>query len=70
MKDLTLSIVVVLALALGIGLAFHWFYPLVNKSSELAGLFVFVAMVLRLAFTKLWALRNKPQAPAGAEVGK
>lgn len=70
MKDLTLSIAATLALALGIGLAFHWLYPLVNLSSELAGLFVFVAVLLKLVFSKLWSLLHKPRAPADAEAGK
>lgn len=70
MKDLTLSIAATLALALGIGLAFHWLYPLVNLSSELAGLFVFVAVLLKLVFSKLCALLQKPRAPADAEAGK
>ena len=72
MKDLTLSIAatLALALALGIGLAFHWLYPLVNLSSELAGLFVFVAVLLKLVFSKLCALLQKPRAPADAEAGK
>ena len=70
MKDLTLSIAATLALALGIGHAFHWLYPLVNLSSELAGLFVFVAVLLKLVFSKLCALLQKPRAPADAEAGK
>ena len=65
MKDLTLSVVGVLALALGIGLVFHWLYPLVNLTSELAGLFVFVALALKLSVSKLWALLHKPRAKAG-----
>jgi hypothetical protein len=64
MKDLTLSIVGVLVIALGIGLAFHWLYPLVDMTSELAGLFVFVAVALKLAFSRLWSLRQKPRAEA------
>jgi hypothetical protein len=68
MKDLTLSVVGVLTLALGFGLVFHWLYPLVELSSELAGLFVFVAVVLKLVFSKLWSLRHKPRADA--EAGK
>lgn len=61
MKDLTLSVVGVLVLALGIGLAFHWLYPRVEPTSELAGLFVFVAVVLRLLLVKAWALGHKPK---------
>jgi NhaP-type Na+/H+ or K+/H+ antiporter len=70
MKDLTLSVVGVLTLALGIGLVFHWLYPLVELSSELAGLFVFVAVVLKLVLSRLWSLRHKARARADAEAGK
>lgn len=66
---MTLSIVGILALALGIGLLFHWLYPLVNLTSELMGLFVFVAVTLKLLLGKLWSLRQKPSAPVGAEKG-
>jgi hypothetical protein len=59
MKDLSLSVVSVLGLALGLGLAFHWVYPLVDMTSDLATLFVFVALVLKLAGSKLWSLRRK-----------
>lgn len=65
MKDLSLSVVGVLALALAIGLAFHWLYPLVSLSSELAGLFVFVALLLKLLFSKLWSLLRRPRPEAG-----
>jgi hypothetical protein len=65
MKDLTLSVVVVVALALGIGLGFHWLYPRVDLTNELAGLFVFVAVVLKLVFSKLWSLRQRSRAEAG-----
>lgn len=61
MKGLTLSVVAVVALALGIGLAFHWIYPRVDVTPELAGLFVFVAVAIKLAFSKLWSLREKPR---------
>lgn len=70
MKDLTLSFAGVLALALGIGLVFHWVYPLVDPSGELAGLFVLVALLLKLVFSKLWSLLNKPRTPADTEPGK
>jgi hypothetical protein len=70
MKDLTLSVVGVLALALGIGLGFHWLYPRVDLTNELAGLFVFVALVLKLVFSKLWSLLQKPRIPTDAEAGK
>jgi hypothetical protein len=69
MKDLTLSIVAVLAIALFITLAFHWLYPRVTLTGELIGLFVFVALVLKLAFSKLLALRKKPGAGAGTKAG-
>ena len=58
MKDLTLTAVVVVALALGMGLAFHWLYPRVDVTGELAGLFIFVALALKLAFSKLWPGRK------------
>jgi hypothetical protein len=64
MKDLTLSVVGVLVLALGISLAFHWIYPRVNLTSELFGLFVFVAVALKLGLSKLWSLRQKARAEA------
>jgi len=70
MKDLTLSIVGVLAMALCFGLAFHWLYPLVDLTGELAGLFVFVALVLKLVVGKLWSLRRKPAPPADAGADK
>jgi len=70
MKDLTLSIVGVVALALGIGLAFHYLYPLVELTSDLAALFVFVAMALKLVLSKLWSLLHRPRAPVDAEAGK
>jgi hypothetical protein len=70
MKDWTLSAVAVLALALGLGLAFHALYPAVEMSSELAGLFVFVALVIKLVVAKLWSLRS-PSRPSNEEqVGK
>jgi hypothetical protein len=64
MKDLTLSVVIVLMIALGIGLAFHWLYPRVDITAQLAGLFVFVAVALKLTFAKLWSLLHKPGAQA------
>ena len=70
MKDLTLSFVSVVAIALALGLVFHWVYPLVDLTGELAGLFVFVALVLRLAGAKLWALRQRPQPAAETKAGK
>jgi len=70
MKDLGLSVAGVLVLALAICLAFHWLYPLVDVGANLAGLFVFVAVVLKLAVGKLWTLLHKPRAAAGGEAAK
>ncbi len=70
MKDFTVSVVGVLLLALCIGLAFHWIYPRVEPSSELAGLFVFVALLLRLLLAKAWALWRRPRPSAGTGVSK
>lgn len=63
MKGLTLSVAGVLLLALAIGLAFHWLYPRVEPSAELAGLFAFVAVLLRLLLTRGWALLRRPSPP-------
>lgn len=70
MKDMTLSVVVVLVLALGIGLGFHWLYPRVDLTNELAGLFVLVAVVLKLVVSKLWSLRQRQRAPADIKADK
>jgi hypothetical protein len=70
MKDLTLSVVGVLALALAMGLAFHWLYPLVEVGANLAGLFVFVALVLKLALARIWTSLHKPRTAPGGEVAK
>jgi hypothetical protein len=59
MKELTLNIVAVLSLALVLGLAFRLLYPRVEITAELAGLIVFVALVLKLAFSKLWSMKKK-----------
>ncbi len=64
MKDLSLSIVGVLLIALALALAFHWLYPLVDIGANLAGLFVFVAVVLKLALAWLWRATHKPPQPA------
>jgi hypothetical protein len=64
MKDWSLSVFAVLALALAIGVAFRWLYPQVALSGELAGLFVFVALALKLIASKLWSLLHKPRAPS------
>lgn len=70
MKDLSLSVAGVLMLALGIGLAFHWLYPRVEPSGELAGLFAFVAALLWLLVVKGWALLRKPSPPTEPEIRK
>ena len=70
MKDLSLSVAGVLALALALAMAFHWVYPLVDIGANLAGLFVFVAVVARLALGKLWALLHKPHPVATGEAAK
>ncbi len=64
MKDLTLTAASVVLLALLISLLFRALYPGVEMGSELAGLFVFAALVLKLVGSKLWSLRRKPAAPA------
>jgi hypothetical protein len=58
MKQMTLSIVAVLLLALALGFGFRWLYPQVEIGSELAGLFVFVALAVRLLGGWLWSLRG------------
>ena len=71
MKDLTLSIVGVLLIALALALGFHWLYPLVDVGANLAGLFVFVAVVLKLLFAWLWkALHKTPPPTANGEPAK
>lgn len=70
MKDLTLSVVGVIALAVCIGLGFHWLYPRVEPTNELAGLFVFVALVVKLVVLKLWSLKQRPKTPANAGTDK
>lgn len=65
MKDLSLSVFGVLALALALGLLFRWLYPQVELTAELAALFAFVAVLLRLLLGKLMSLRHKPPADAG-----
>jgi hypothetical protein len=72
LKDWTLSALAVLVLALCIGLAFRWLYPHVAPSAELAGLFVFVALALKLIVSRLWSALRKPrtQQPADASAGK
>jgi hypothetical protein len=63
-KDLTLSMAGVVALALLLGLLFRWLYPHVELSAELGGLFLLVALVLRLVFGALRGLFVRPP-PAG-----
>ena len=70
MKDLSLSVVGVLAIALALGLAFHWLYPLVDIGANLAGLLVFVAVVLKLALGKAWAALHKAKPEPNGEVVK
>ena len=65
MKDLSLSVFGVLALALALGLLFRWLYPQVELTAELAALFAFVAVLLRLVGARLWALRHKQPADTG-----
>lgn len=55
-KDLTLSVAAVVALALGLGFAFRWLYPNVDLTAELGGLFLLVALLLRLVAMRLRAL--------------
>jgi hypothetical protein len=66
MKDMSLAVLAVVALALAIGLVFFQIYPRVEPSAELAGLFVFLALVLRWVFTRLWSLRRKRPIDDGA----
>jgi MFS-type transporter involved in bile tolerance (Atg22 family) len=42
----------------------------VDLTSELASLFVFVALVLKLGFSKLWSLRQKTRTPMDKEAKK
>jgi hypothetical protein len=61
-KDLTLSVAAVVALALGLGFVFRWVYPSVDLTAELGGLFLLVALVLRLVVTRLRALFTRSPA--------
>ena len=70
MKDLTVTVVIVLGLALCIGLVFHWLYPRVTLTGELYSLFVFVALALRLGFSKLASVRQKARTGPGKEAEK
>lgn len=67
MKDFTSAAVAVLALAISIGLGFYWVYPHVEPSSELAGLFVFIAIALRQVVVWGWSLRRKPRPPVDSK---
>jgi hypothetical protein len=66
MKQMSLSIVVVLLLALALGFGFRWLYPQVEIGPELAGLFVFVALAVRLLGGWLWSLRGDGAATGSA----
>jgi hypothetical protein len=62
-KDLSTSFAAIVALALALGLLFHWAYPMVELGPQLAALFVFVAVLLRLALARLWQwVRRSPMA--------
>jgi hypothetical protein len=68
MKDLSLSVAAVIGLALLLGLGFHAAYPRVEPSPELAGLFVFVATLLRWALARAWQWwRQRKAAPPGEQ---
>lgn len=62
-KDLTLSVAAVVALALGLGFVFRWVYPNVDLTAELGGVFLLVALVLRLVVTRLRALFTRSPPP-------
>jgi hypothetical protein len=51
-------------------LAFHWAYPDVDIGGNLAGLFVFAALVLKLAVGKFWAVTHRPRPLPGTETAK
>ncbi len=70
MKDLTLSVVGVVAIALALALAFHWLYPLVEVTGNLASLCVFVAVVLKLVLGWLWKAVHKTPPAANGEAAK
>lgn len=61
-KDLGSSLAGVAALALLIGLVFAWLYPQVELTPELGGLFVLIALPLRWACGRLWALLRPTKA--------
>lgn len=56
-----------MALALALGLMFHWAYPLVEPGPELAALFVFVAVLLRLVLSRLWQWARRPAVAPGSQ---
>jgi uncharacterized membrane protein (DUF4010 family) len=66
MKDMSLAVFAVIALALVIGLVFFAVYPRIEPTAELAGLFVFIAGLLRWVGARLWALLRKRQPGSGA----
>jgi hypothetical protein len=70
MKNWMPSVVVVIVIALALGLAFHQLYPRVDLTSELYALFVFVAVAMKLAVSKLWSLRGTSRTPVNTEANK
>jgi hypothetical protein len=70
MKDFTLSVAGVLVLALILGLVFNRVYPLVDIDARLAGLFVFIAAIVKLGLGKLWTLLHKPRPVPTGETAK
>lgn len=68
-KDLTFSLAGVVAIALLIGLVFGWLYPQVALSAELGGLFLLVALVLRLVGGWLLGLARRGAAQPGPPRG-
>jgi hypothetical protein len=66
-KEWTISAAVIALLALAIGLLFHWIYPTVELTMELAGLFGFIALFLRLIAGRLAAWVRRPRTPTGPE---
>jgi len=70
MKALSASAALIVIIALGLGLGFQTLYPEVELSADLLGLFVFVAMLLRLLGAKAWRLFGTARKPAGKEETK
>lgn len=67
MKEMSLAMFAVIALAMAIGLVFFAVYPRIEPSAELAGLFVFLAFLLRWVGTRLWTLLRKRQPGSGTQ---